>query len=147
MQRSLFFNSGFGISSIIALKLGGTGDITDNIKWVNKRSTQARGSALVIDSLLYMVNTGGQAKCLVAETGEELWTARVGKQTSASPIFVGGKIYTFDESGLTTIFKPGKEFQKIRENILPDGFMASPAIIDNAMFLRTKTHLYRISKK
>ena len=142
----LFFNSGFSFSSVVAMRLGGEGDVTDSIQWINKKSTQARSSALYIDGLLYMVNTGGQAKCFVAETGLELWTARVGKHTSASPIYVGGKIYTFDESGLITIFKPGKEFQKVGENILPDGFMASPAVIDNALILRTKTHLYRISE-
>ena len=146
-NKMLFFNSGFSFSSVVALQLGGKGDVTDSIKWINKKSTQARGSALYIDGLLYMVNTGGQAKCLDAKTGDELWTVRVGKQTSASPIYVGGKIYTFDETGLTTVFKPGREFLKIGENQLPDGFMASPAIVDNALFLRTKTHLYKMVQK
>ncbi|MCG8524425.1 MAG: PQQ-binding-like beta-propeller repeat protein, partial [Pseudomonadales bacterium] len=146
-KNTLFFNTGFGPSTVIAMRLGGTGDVTDSIMWINKKSTQARSSALFIDGLIYMVNTGGQAKCFVAETGEELWTQRVGTQTSASPVYVEGNIFTFDENGLTTIFKPGKEFQKVRENQLSDGFMASPALIDNAMFLRTKKHLYRIEKK
>jgi outer membrane protein assembly factor BamB len=140
----LFFNTGFGPSTLIALQLGGEGDVTDSIAWINKKSTQARSSALYIDSLLFMVNTGGQAKCFVAETGEELWTARVGTQTSASPIYVEGKIYTFDEDGLTTIFTPGKTFIKVGENQLPDGFMASPAVVDNSLFLRTTSHLYRL---
>jgi outer membrane protein assembly factor BamB len=128
------------------LQLGGEGDITDSIKWVSKKSAQARSSALYIDGLLYMVNTGGQAKCFEAKTGVELWTARVGRQTSASPIYVGGKIYTSDEDGLTTIFAPEREFRKIAENQLPDGFMASPAVVDGALFLRTKTHLYKITE-
>lgn len=145
-ENKLFFNSGFGPSTAIALNLGGAGNVTDSIAWINKKSTQARSSALYIDGLLFMVNTGGQAKCFVAETGAELWTERVGRQTSASPIYVGGNIYTFDEDGLTTIFKPTREFQKIAENQLSDGFMASPAIIDDALFLRTKTYLYRIEK-
>ena len=143
----LYFNSGFCVSSLVALDIGGEGDLTDKIMWINKKSTQARSSALLIDNLLYMVNTGGQAKCFEAETGVELWTARVGTQTSASPIFVEGNIFTFDESGLTTIFKPGKSFLKVGENQLPDGFMASPAVVDNALYLRTKTHLYKIAEK
>jgi outer membrane protein assembly factor BamB len=140
----LYFNSGFGPSSVVAMRLGGIGDLTDSIQWINKKSTQARSSALLINGLLYMVNTGGQAKCLVAETGEELWTARVGKHTSASPVYVEGNIHTTDEEGLTTIFKPGKMFVRVSENQLPDGMMASPAVVDNALFMRTKTHLYKI---
>jgi len=145
-DNMLFFNSGFGPSAVIALGLGGEGEVTDSIKWINKKGTQARSSALYINDLLYMVNTGGQAKCFVAKTGEELWSARVGRQTSASPVYVNGKIYTSDEDGLTTIFTPGKEFHKVGENQLPDGFMASPAVIDNALFLRTKSHLYKIEE-
>jgi len=94
-----------------------------------------------------MVNTGGQAKCIDLENGEAIWTERVGRQTSASPVFVGGNIYTFDEEGLCTIFKPGRSFQKITENRLPDGIMSSPALVDGALFVRTKSHLYKISGK
>lgn len=146
-ENKLFFNTGFGMSTLIALNLGGEGNVTDSIAWINKKGTQARSSALYIDGLLYMVNTGGQAKCFVAESGEELWAARVGRQTSASPVYVGGSIYTFDEEGLITIFKPGRDFQKVRENQMPDGFMASPAIVGDAMYLRTKSSLYKIAKQ
>ncbi|MFA5815301.1 MAG: PQQ-binding-like beta-propeller repeat protein [Bacteroidales bacterium] len=78
-------------------------------------------------------------------TGEEIWTQRVGLETSASPVYAGGKIYTSDENGLTTIFAPGRKFNKIAENTLPNGFMASPAVLDKTLYLRTKTHLYRIA--
>ncbi len=140
----MYFNTGFGPSALAALQLGAEGDITDSLLWSNKKGTQARSSALLINDLLYMVNTGGQAKCFAAKTGEELWSERVGRQTSASPIYVEGRIYTFDEEGKTTIFKAGKEFQVLSENFLPDGFMASPAVVDSALYLRTKTHLYKI---
>ena len=144
----IFFNTGFGLSSILAIELGGKGDQTDKaIKWLNKKSTQARSTPILIDGLIYMVNTGGQAKCLDSETGEEIWSERVGRQTSASPIYVEGKIYTFDEEGLCTIFRPGQSFEKIAENKLPDGIMASPAVIDGALFVRTKSHLYKLAKK
>ena len=146
-NNMLFINSGFSLSSVVALHLGGKGNVTDSILWINKKSTQARSSALYIDGLLYMVNTGGQAKCLVAETGEELWSERVGTQTSASPVYVENKIYTFDQEGFTTIFAPGRTYHKIGENSLPDGFMASPALINNAIFLRTKSYLYKIGEK
>jgi len=142
----IYFNTGFGKSSIIAIKLGGKGDQTANaIKWLNEKSLQARSSPILIDGYIYTVNTGGQAKCLDAMTGEEIWTERVGRQTSASPVYAEGKIFTFDEEGLCTIYKPGRSYMKIAENQLPDGVMSSPAIIDGAIIIRTKTALYKIS--
>ncbi|MFA6126737.1 MAG: PQQ-binding-like beta-propeller repeat protein [Bacteroidales bacterium] len=143
----LFINTGFGQSWVMSIRLGGTGDMTEKaIVWSNKKNMTARSSPLYIDGLLYMVNTAGQAKCLDAGTGEEIWTQRVGLETSASPVFAGGHIYTTDESGLTTLFEPGRKFIKIAENTLPEGCMASPAVLDGAIYMRTKGMLYRIGK-
>jgi len=143
----IFINTGFGQSWLMGIRLGGHGDMTDkSIVWSTKKNMTARSSPLYIDGLLYMVNTAGQAKCLDAMTGEEIWTQRVGLETSASPVFAGGKIYTTDESGLTTIFLPGRKFVKVAENTLPDGCMASLAVIDGGLFIRTKSTLYRIGK-
>ena len=50
------------------------------------------------------------------------------------------------EEGKTTLIKAGREFSKVSENTLPDGFMASPAAVGNALYLRSRTHLYRIQK-
>lgn len=142
---TLFINTGFGQSWVMAIRLGGKGDMTDKaIVWSSKKNMTARSSPLFIDGLLYMVNTGGQAKCLDAGTGEEIWTQRVGLETSASPVYAAGRIYTTDETGLTTVFAPGRKFSKVAENSLPDGCMASMAVVEGAIYIRTKTHLYRI---
>ncbi len=142
-----YINTGFGQSWLMAIRLGGTGDMTDkSIVWSIKKNMTARSSPLLIDGLLYMVNTAGQAKCLDALTGAEIWVQRVGLETSASPIYAGGNIYTSDESGLTTVFAPGRSFTKIAENTLREGCMASMAVLDGAIYLRTKGSLYRIGK-
>lgn len=141
----IFINTGFGQSWVIAVRLGGTGDMTGkSIVWSSKKNMTARSSPLYIDGLLYMVNTGGQAKCLDALTGEEIWTQRVGLETSASPVYAGGRIYTCDESGLITVFVPGRTFNKLAENTMPDGCMASMAVVEGAVYLRTKSQLYRV---
>jgi outer membrane protein assembly factor BamB len=141
----VFINTGFGQSWLLAVRLGGKGDMTDkSLVWSSKKNMTARSSPLYIDGLLYMVNTGGQAKCLDAKTGEEIWSQRVGLETSASPIYAEGRIYTTDESGLTTVFAPGRTFKKIAENSLPEGCMASMAVLDGTIYMRTKGHLYRI---
>jgi hypothetical protein len=91
-----------------------------------------------------MIDDGGIASCLDAETGEEIWRERVGGNYSASPLLVGDRVYFFSEEGKTAVVKAGREFVVIAENQLDDGFMASPAVVENALFLRTKKALYRI---
>jgi hypothetical protein len=63
---------------------------------------------------------------------------------SASPLLAGGRLYAFSEDGKTTVLQAGRAFQVLAENALADGFMASPAVAGEALYLRTKTHLYRV---
>ena len=91
-----------------------------------------------------MFDDGGVASCLEAKTGEMVWSERIGGNCSASPIIAGGKIYFFNEQGKTAVVALGREFKKLAENTLADGFLASPAVTDNALLLRSKTDLYRI---
>ena len=37
-------------------------------------------------------------------------------------------------------------YSVLATNILDEGCMASPAVFDGAIYLRTKTHLYRLGK-
>jgi outer membrane protein assembly factor BamB len=101
-------------------------------------------SLLLLDDLLFGIDDNGIASCLEARTGKEIWRERVGGNYSASPVLAQGHIYFFSEEGKTTVIEADREFKKLAENQLEEGFMASPAIAGNAFYLRTKTHLYRI---
>ena len=61
-------------------------------------------------------------------------------------IYAGGHIYLTTVQGESTVFQPGKTYKEVATNELDTGCMASPAATDNALYLRTKTHLYRIEK-
>jgi outer membrane protein assembly factor BamB len=82
--------------------------------------------------------------CLETQTGAQVWRERIGGNYAASPIYADGRIYFLNQKGVTTVFKPGRTYEKLATNTLDDGFMASPAAAGKALFLRTKTHLYRI---
>jgi hypothetical protein len=69
---------------------------------------------------------------------------RLGGNYSASPIYTNGRIYFFDQDGKSTVIQAGREFKVIAVNQLDGGFMASAAVSGNALYLRTKTDLYRI---
>jgi outer membrane protein assembly factor BamB len=91
-----------------------------------------------------MVGDSGVASAVFAKTGEIAWTARLDGNYSASPIAADGRVYVFSEEGKTTVFEAARHFNVLAENTLDDGFMASPAIAGRALYLRTRTHLYRI---
>ena len=95
-------------------------------------------------TLLYVVHDQGTASCLEALTGKLVWQKRLGGNFSASPLYADGKIYFMNEDGVTTVIRPGRTCEILATNRLDDGCMASPAVADGAIVLRTKTHLYRI---
>lgn len=143
----IFYPTGFSNGQLYAVRTGGNGLITDtHVAWRVKRGASNKPSILLIDDLIYMIGDTGIASCVEAKTGEIIWQQRIGGEYSASPVYADGKIWLFSEEGKTTVFKPGRIFEKLAENNLDEGFLASPAIAGKAFFLRTRTHLYRIEK-
>ena len=45
---------------------------------------------------------------------------------------------------MVTVLKAGREFEKLAENRFEDGFLASPAVAGDALFLRSRSHVYRV---
>ena len=141
----IFFPSGWSQGQLLAVKPGGHGDVTGtHIAWRMKKAVAKKPSLLLVDDLIYMNNDGGIVTAVEAKTGQEVWSERIGGNYSASPIFANGHCYFFSEEGKATVLAPGREFKKVAENKLDGGFMSSPAVTDNALILRTKTHLYRV---
>lgn len=144
----IFFPTGFSAGQLFAVRTGGNGLITDtHVAWKVKRGISNKPSILLVDGLIYVINDTGIASCIEAKTGEVVWQKRIGGEYSASPVYADSKIWLFNEEGKTTVLKPGRTFEVLAENQLDEGFLASPAIVGKAFYLRTRTHLYRIEKK
>ena len=154
----VFVPTGWSSGFVLAVKPGKKGDVLDanaatndssqqlQVAWKFKRNVPKKPALLLIDDLLFGIDDGGIATCVEAKTGAEVWRERVGGNYSASPIYADGNIYFCSEEGKATVVKAGRQFTKVSQNTLPDGFMASPAAVDSALYLRTRTHLYRIEK-
>jgi outer membrane protein assembly factor BamB len=78
-----------------------------------------------------------------ARTGEEHWQERVGGNYSASPILADNKLYLQSESGPAVVLKPGKTFEKLSDTGFAEQTLASYAVGDNALFIRTEKPLSR----
>ena len=151
----VFIPTGWSSGQVLAIKPGKQGEVIDanaqsssghelQLAWKSRRNVPKKPSMLLKDGLLFMIDDGGIATCVEAKTGAEVWRERIGGNFSASPILADGRIYFCNEEGKTTIITAGRKFELLAENTLSDGFMASPAALDRALYLRTRTHLYRI---
>jgi outer membrane protein assembly factor BamB len=141
-----FIVTGFGgKTELLAVRVDGRGDVTDtHVAWRYDTQVAKEPSPILENGLLYMISDDGNATCLEPATGKPVWRGRIGGNYSASPVAVDGRIYLSSQQGRTTVLKAGRELEGIATNVLENGFMASPAIDSGALFLRTKTHLYRV---
>lgn len=64
---------------------------------------------------------------------------------SASPIYAEGRLYFLSEEGLTVVMTAGKKFQPLATNELDGETLASMAVSGGSIFVRSRTHLYRLS--
>jgi len=141
----VYYTTGWNTGQVMAVKPDGRGDVTGtHVVWRSTRGVPKKPSLLLLEDLLLMVNDTGIVTCLDAKTGGEVWTARLTDSYSASPIAAEGRVYFFSEDGKATVIEAGRTFKVLAENTLPEGFMASPAVDGRALYLRTRTHLYRI---
>lgn len=143
-----FVSSGYDNPVFYALKLGGTGNITEtHAAWKIAKGAPRNASPIIVGDEIYIVNDNGIATCLDAKSGEQHWQQRIGGDFSASPLYADGRIYLLDEKGKTTVIAPGKEYTVLAESELPGRTLASISAADGALFLRTDTALYRLQKK
>ncbi len=143
----LYLTSGYP-NKLLAVKPGGSGLLpADSVKWQTNKNVPSRPSLLLDGEFLYTVNDNGFASCLDAATGKVHYVERLDGEFSASPVLANGNVYYCNQIGKTFVLATGKTFNVVAQNRIDGGFMASPAIAGDALFLRTKTHLYAIGKK
>ena len=143
----IFATSGFGDSAIRAIRTGGKGNVTKtHIAWESTEDVTKVPSMLYLKPFLFLVTETGVAKCLRASTGQEIWRERLGGKHSASPIWVDGKIYFLSEKGKTTVIRAGGEFEILSENELNEKCIASPAVSQKQIFIRSEKNIYCIGR-
>ncbi len=141
----VFVSTGLGPSELLAIRYDGQGDVTDShVAWKMDKAFAKTASPIVVDGRFYMVTDDGLVVCLEPATGKEIWKQRIGGSYAASPIYADGRLYFCNQSGKTTVLKPGPVCEVLATNTLPAGCLASPAVDGKALYLRTKTHIYRI---
>lgn len=142
----LFISSGFDSPVLYAIKpQGASGDCTSTqVAWTQRKGAPCTPSVLAVGDELYMVSDNGIASCSDAATGREYWRQRLEGGFSASPLFAEGNIYFQNEAGVGFVIKAGKTYELISRNDLGERTLASYAVEDGALYIRSEQHLFRI---
>lgn len=142
----VYICTGFHQPALLAVRLDGKGDVTKSgVAWSLKRGVSLTPSPLLVGEELYLVSDNGIATCVDAKTGAQHWQMRLGGNHSASPIYADGRIYFLSEEGQSVVIAPGKEFKALAQNQLDGQTLASMAVSSGSIFIRSQTHLYRLS--
>ena len=150
----LYLMSGFRGNAIKAIDLSkakGNIDGTDAIVWEYDQNAPYTPSALLANGKLYFLRTNhGNISCLNAADGSVNYSAEKLEGTGtiyASPVGVQDRLYVSSKNGITYVIKQGSDFEIIAKNMLDDGNYASPAIVENEIYIRGFQYLYCISEK
>jgi len=141
----IYMSTGFMRPNILAIRYDSASG--PEIAWRHtKGAPQIPSPLLVGDELYFVTDSGGIVTCLDAHTGKEHYRERLGGNYNASPFFADGKIFFCSREGVTTVLKPGPKFEVLAKNELSGQIMATPAVVDGAIFLRSDKALYRIEQ-
>lgn len=144
----LFVSSSYDKPVMKAIRpAGAKGDATaTNVAWEWAKGAPHTPSMVVVGDEVYFVSDGGIATCADARTGKIHWSERLGGNFSASPVVTEGMIYFFNESGTAYVVRANKKYELLETNTLGEATLASPAVMDGVLFVRSEGHLWRIGK-
>jgi len=139
----IFACAGFDKAHLLAFRK--EADKPPQLVWKTMRSVSLVPSPVLVDQYIYMVSDGGIASCVEASTGRTVWNERITGKYWASVLHADGRIHCFAEDGTTTLLAALPEFKILARNKLDGEIVATPAIADHGLIIRTKTHLYRVA--
>ncbi len=146
------------MSPVYAIRTSANGDISlakdessnEHVAWSYSRGGNYMTTPVLYKGLLYCCSNSGKLSCFDAKTGKQLYRENIGGRSvafSASPVAAEGKIYFPGEKGDIYVVQAGAEFKLLAVNSMGETCMASPAISQGILFLRTRSHLVAVEKE
>jgi outer membrane protein assembly factor BamB/protein tyrosine phosphatase (PTP) superfamily phosphohydrolase (DUF442 family) len=143
---------------IFVVKAGARGDLTlpegktssDTVIWSRTGRGSYMPTPLIYNGILYVLGNSGTFDAYNLKTGDEIYRQRlplIGSGFSASPIASDGKIYLSNEDGEILVVSAGEKFNHIGTNSMGELLMATPALSDGVMYVRSAQSLFAIGKK
>lgn len=99
---------------------------------------------LVVGDLLFLWHDRGVVSCCELATGKQIWRERVGGDYHSSPIRLGQRILCCSEQGDAVVLAAAKEYKLLARNSLKETCIATPAVADHRLFVRSDSTLFCI---
>jgi outer membrane protein assembly factor BamB len=143
---------------IFVVKAGARGDLTlpdgktssDAIVWSRTGRGSYMPTPLIYRGILYVLANNGTFDAYNFKTGDELYRQRlplVGNGFSASPVAADGKIYLSNEDGDILVVAAGEKFAHVGTNSMGELVMATPALSEGVMYVRTAQSVFAVGRK
>ena len=132
-------------SRVIAVRAGAKGEANQtHIAWSEAKGVPGVPSPLYYDGRLYTFLNGGIVFARHAKTGALLYSGRLGAMGYyyASPVVADRKIFIASEEGTVVVLEAGDQLKVLARNTLDGAILATPAIVDGRIYVRTENHLY-----
>jgi outer membrane protein assembly factor BamB len=144
----VYLTRGYRSGPFMAVRPGGRGDISrSHVVWEVPTGAPYISSLVYDEGILYMASDVGAVTAIDAASGRRIWQQRVDGIFSASPVAGDGKIYFVSETGETIVLKAGRQPEILARNDVGERLIASPAISNGQLFLRSDGQLFAIGKR
>lgn len=136
-------------NALIAIRPGDGDKRGAEIAWQYSEGVPECPSPLYYEGRIYLIKNGGIATCLDAKSGEMKFQGRIGARGPcyASPLAGDGKIYAASARGVITVLQAADELKVLARNDLGERIMATPALLDGRIYVRTEKHLFAFAVK
>jgi outer membrane protein assembly factor BamB len=143
---------------IFVVRAGARGDLTlpegkttsDAVVWSRTGRGSYMPTPLAYDGILYVLANNGLLDAYDLRTGEEVYRQRlplVGSGFSASPVAADGKLYLSNEDGEMLVIAAGRKFTHLTTNSMGELLMATPALSEGVMYVRSSQSLFAVGRK
>jgi outer membrane protein assembly factor BamB len=141
-------SSGMGRGSVVAVKPGGSGDVTESRRlWQADIAKSRTGSGIIHEGHFYAITDNGIADCVDLKTGNTVWEERLkgpGAKSSSwsSMLLADGNIYVPNQSGDVFVLRASPQFELLATNSVGESTNASLAASNGELFMRTDRSLW-----
>jgi outer membrane protein assembly factor BamB len=149
-NNMIFIATGYDKPNVLGIRVDGQskGDVTaSHLEWQISKRAPHTPSMIVVGDLLYFISDGGIVSCVDPVTGKIVWQERAAGPMSASPVYCAGRIYFLDEKGVCAVIRGGRKFEVLATNDIGERSLASFAVAEGVIYIRTEKNLFRIGER
>jgi outer membrane protein assembly factor BamB len=142
-------NGGGRANFMVAVKLGGRGNVTDSaLAYTIKGATPYVPTPVSSGKRLYWIDDAGIASCVDPATGRIVWKERAaGVNFYGSPVLIDGRIFQVSTKGEMFVLAASDEFKILARNPMGEGSHGTPCVDGDRLYLKTFTHLVCLGGK